>query len=67
VKLERVGASSFQMTLHAYELAALTSAARWVVEGSDGELPAEARAQLRHVLAEYEAQLARLHQEPDRS
>jgi hypothetical protein len=67
VKLERVGVSSFQVTLHAYELAALTSAARWVVEGGEGELPAEARAQLRQVLAEYEAQLERLHQESDRS
>jgi hypothetical protein len=67
VKLERVGISSFQLTLHGYELAALTSAARWVAEGSDGELPVEARAQLRQVLAEYEAQLARMHQEPDRS
>jgi hypothetical protein len=60
VKLERVGVASFRMTLHAYELAALTSAARWAVEGPGGELPAEARGQLRQVLATYESELKRL-------
>jgi imidazolonepropionase-like amidohydrolase len=60
VRIERAGAASFQVTLHAYELAALASAARWVVEGSEGELADEARVQLRHVLAQYDQQLQRL-------
>jgi hypothetical protein len=64
VKLERVGVASFRMTLHAYELATLTSAARWVIEGAEGELPVEARSQLQQLLAEYESQLARLNTDP---
>jgi hypothetical protein len=64
VKLERSGQATFRLTLHAYELATLTSAATWAAEGTGGELPPEARAQLRKVLADYEAQLARLHAAP---
>jgi hypothetical protein len=56
-----MGVASFRLTLHAYELAALTAAARWVVDGAEGDLPDEARSQIRRVLAEYESQLARLH------
>jgi hypothetical protein len=42
------------MTLHAYELATLVAAARWVVEGTQGELTSEAIDQLRKVLASYD-------------
>lgn len=60
MRLERLGPASFRMTLHAYELATLTSAARWAAEhGGEGTAP-EARAQLHTVLAAYEAELARL-------
>jgi hypothetical protein len=55
-----MGVASFRLTLHAYELAALISAARWVVDGAEGDLPDEARAQIRQLLAEYESQRARL-------
>jgi hypothetical protein len=54
MRLERVGAASFRLTLHAYELVALTSAARLVAEGERPDLPAEAREQLRAVLGAYD-------------
>lgn len=63
MRIERAGVASFHVTLHAYELAALASAARWAVEGAQGELPAEARDQLGQVLAQYESQLQRLNRE----
>ena len=44
----------YQVTLHAYELAALIAAARWVVEGGQGELPAGAAEQLRQVVDSYD-------------
>ena len=44
-----------QVTLQAYELVALVSAARWVLDGAKGELPADALAQLRAVLDGYDA------------
>ncbi len=64
MKLARTGVASFQLTLHAYELATLTSAARWVADGASGDLPDEARAQIRSLLADYESQLARLDERP---
>jgi hypothetical protein len=64
VKLERVGPASFRVTLHAVELASLTSAAKWVVEGAEGELAPEALAQLRVVVAGYDAELAQLNKRP---
>ena len=60
MRLARAGAGSFQLTLHGYELATLMAAAHWAAEGGEGELSAEARTQLRVVLAGYEAELARL-------
>ncbi len=63
MKLERAGVASFRVTLHGYELAALASVTRWAVEGADGDLPDEARAQLRQILAAYESELARLNRE----
>ncbi len=43
-----------------YELAAVIAAARWVAEGADGELPAEAVEQIRKVLTSYDAEAQRL-------
>ncbi len=54
MKVERVRASVFHLTLHAYELAALIAAARWAAEKGEGELPAESVEQLRQVLASYD-------------
>lgn len=59
MKLTRVGQASFQLTLHGYELATLMAAVRWAAEGGEGEITADARAQLHAVLASYEAQLGK--------
>ena len=42
------------MTLHPYELATLVAVARWVVEGSEGELPPDGMEQLRKVMESYD-------------
>lgn len=59
MKLERVSPASCRLTLHAYELAALISAARWAVEGGDGEMAPEARRDLEQLLVRYDAALTR--------
>lgn len=58
--IERPRPAVFRVTLHAYELSALVAAARWVVEGAEGELPPEAVNQLRQVLENYDAETRRL-------
>jgi AhpD family alkylhydroperoxidase len=60
VELERVRATVFRATLHAYELAALITAARYVVESAPPEVPDASRDQLRQLLAAYDRQLRRL-------
>jgi hypothetical protein len=55
MKLERVRPTAVRVTLHPLELATLVSAARWVVDGADGPLPADAVAQLQQVLQSYDA------------
>ena len=52
--IERTRPTTFRITLHTYELAALISAARWVVDGAKGELPREATEQLSQILAAYD-------------
>lgn len=65
MRIERTKPTVFQVTLHAYELAALIAATRWVVGGAEGELPAEAVEQLRKVLDSYDVESRRLgSQEP---
>lgn len=59
MKLEQPTRSTYRLTLHAYELAALLAAARWAAEGGEGALPAEARQNLRQLVGEYEAALGR--------
>ncbi len=54
MKIERIRPAVLQVTLSTYELAALMAAARWVVEGAEGELAPEALEQLEQVLASYE-------------
>jgi len=54
MKIERIRPTTFQVTLHAYELATLVAAARLVVRGAEGELTEEARLQLQGVLADYD-------------
>lgn len=60
MQVERPKPAVFRLTLHALELSALVAAARWVTEGAEGELPPEARDQLRKVLASYDSETRRL-------
>lgn len=55
MKIERVRPTVLQLTLSTYELAALIAAARWVVEGAEGDIAPEALDQLRQVLENYES------------
>jgi AhpD family alkylhydroperoxidase len=54
VELTRVRPTVLRATLHAYELAALMAAVRYIVESGPTEIPDEAREQLRGLLADYE-------------
>lgn len=54
MKIDRLRPTVLRVTLHAYELSALVAAARWVVEGAEGELSPEAQDQLRQVLENYD-------------
>lgn len=60
--IERTRSTVFHVTLHAYELSALIAAARWAVEGAEGDMPQEARDQLRNVLENYDAEVRRLNE-----
>ena len=63
MRIEQVRPGMFSLTISGIELAALTSSAKWAVEGATGELTEEALVQLRAVLASYEASVLRMHQE----
>jgi hypothetical protein len=58
--VEQIRPTTLRLTLNAFELSALVAAARWVVEGTPGELPEEAREQLRQVVENYDAEVQRL-------
>lgn len=60
MRVDRLRPTTFQLTLGAFELAALVAAARWVTSGAEGELTAEALDQVRKVLASYDEQWQRL-------
>lgn len=60
MQLERPRPTVFRVTLHAFELSALVAAARWVVEGAEGDLPREAIDQLRQVVESYDEATKRL-------
>jgi hypothetical protein len=64
VHVERVRPTVIRMTLHAYEATALITAARWVAEGAQGDLPDDALEHLREVLANYDDALRRMSAEP---
>lgn len=57
--IERPRPTVLRVTFHAYELATLVAAARWVVEGAIGELPADVVSQLRQVLVSYDEAMGR--------
>jgi hypothetical protein len=60
VELERVRPAVLRVTLHAYELAGLMAAVRYVVDSAPSEVPDAAREQLRGLLADYDQGLHRL-------
>ena len=62
--LERIKPTKYRITLHSYELAALISAARWITDGAQGELPGDATEQLTEILTAYDAELKRINK-PD--
>lgn len=57
MRIERLRPTVLRVTLHAYEMAALAAAARWVADGAEGELKPEIREQLDDVLAGYDEAL----------
>lgn len=57
MQIERSRPAVLRVTLHAYEMAALIAAGRWVAEGADGELNPEIRDQLGAVVADYDTAL----------
>ena len=57
IQIERLRPAVLQVTLHAYEMAALAAAARWVADGARGELKPEIRDQLGRLLASYDEAL----------
>ncbi|MGM0589503.1 MAG: hypothetical protein ACQETE_13865 [Bacteroidota bacterium] len=54
MQIDRLRPTKYRITLHSYDMAALLSAARWVVEGAEGELSDEAKAHLAQVVANYD-------------
>jgi hypothetical protein len=57
MKVQRGARGVVRVELHAMELTALITAARWAADGAEGELPAAAVDQLRQVLTRYDAEL----------
>lgn len=64
MQIERLRPTVLQVTLHTYEWATLVAAAQWALEGGEGKLSPEARAQLKQVLARYEAEREKLESAP---
>ncbi|MFD9129162.1 hypothetical protein [Kitasatospora sp. NPDC059571] len=60
MELERVRPAVLRGTFHAYELAALVAAARYVVDTAPDDVPAESLDQLAQLLADYDRQLREL-------
>ena len=58
MKIERLRPAVLRVTLHAYEMAALVAAARWVAEGAEGDLDPEIERQLADVLDAYDEALS---------
>ena len=54
MQIERTRPLTLRVTLSVYEMATLMAAARWAVEGGEGELTPEARTQLRKVVVGYD-------------
>lgn len=59
MRLEWTRPGIVRVTAHAYELAALVAAARFVTESAPPDVPEQALEQLRQLLSDYDAQTAR--------
>ncbi|MEZ0067269.1 hypothetical protein ABIA32_003282 [Streptacidiphilus sp. MAP12-20] len=57
MQLERIRPTVLRGKFHTYELAALTAAARYLVDAAPNNVPAESLDQLRRLLADYDEQL----------
>ncbi len=64
MKLERVRPTVLRATFHAYELAALIAAVRYVVDLAPTDMPAESVGQLRQLLGDYDQQVRQLAPDP---
>ncbi|MEV8524940.1 MULTISPECIES: hypothetical protein [unclassified Streptomyces] len=60
MQLEWARPGVLRVTSHAYEMAALVAAARYVTDSAPPDIPQEALEHLREVLREYDAQTQRL-------
>jgi hypothetical protein len=61
--IKRIRSTTFQVTIHAYELAALVAAARTIAHGDKDvseTLSKDARLQLESILADYDQALQRI-------
>ena len=61
--IKRIRPTTFQVTIHAYELAAFVAAARTIVgrhKGTPESLSEDARLQLESVLADYDQAIQRI-------
>lgn len=65
--IKQIRPGVFNVTLSGYELAALTSAARWATEGAKGELTEEAVAQLKQVINNYDKATAKMGKDKERA
>ena len=61
MQIEQLRPTVYRITLHAYELATLTAAARYVLEGTEGEMTPEVQQQLADVMKRYDDEFRRLH------
>jgi hypothetical protein len=61
--IKRIRPTTFQVKIHAYELAALAAAARTIIDGCEDTsktINEDARIQLKSVLADYDQALERI-------
>jgi hypothetical protein len=56
MKIKRLKPALLQVTLQSYELAALASAVRWIINGAPGEYPQDSVNQLKKILDNYETE-----------
>jgi hypothetical protein len=55
MRIEQTRPTQVTVQMHSLEMATLAAAARWVVDGCPGELPPQAKENLRQVLQSYDA------------